>query len=124
MASSGSNDLDLPITTKSLLDSKNLVHPARHIAPHTIATALDDGGRSEERHQGRMHGQDKSGRSHLAPQALATEGCREDKDILVRPILDYRKPLRGPGGLTGPQPSTTLARSQRRDSALCKIVWL
>jgi hypothetical protein len=81
---------------------------------HTIATALDDGGRSEERHQGRMVGQDESGCSHLAPQALATGGCREDKGILVRPILDYRKPLRGLSGLTGPQSSTILAGSQRR----------
>jgi hypothetical protein len=33
MASSGSNDLDFPITTKPLLDNQNLVHPARHVDP-------------------------------------------------------------------------------------------
>ena len=56
---------------------------------YTIATALDNGGRSGERHQGRMDVQDEGGCSHLAPQALATGVCREDKGTLVRPILDH-----------------------------------
>jgi hypothetical protein len=58
---------------------------------HTIATALDDGGRSGERYQGRVDVQDERLCSHLAPQALATGGCREDKGTLVHSIIDYRK---------------------------------
>ena len=64
-----------------------------------------------KRHHGRMVGQDESGCSRFAPQALDTGRRREDKGILVPSILDYWRSLRGLSGPTGPQPSTILTRN-------------